>query len=243
MRQLLLILTLCILGCGSSNEEQPVDGSKYISHVFKLQNAYGKNSLYSYWVKYPTSQYGQTRFSIQPDTGRFKPTKNSFSFEDTLSGFSILGWSADTVKALCIISGENPGLLPYRKEVKSLNEWHWQLDYYTANAFGAPIDRFFDSLIYLHDKAVFIGKDTSLGEVESYIIEATKGQIYVPLGDTTIRVDRLDFVTTIEAKYNNGDTIRKPPLVGLNSYILRPKRQFNWKILKDFKVFVEQPFR
>jgi hypothetical protein len=134
-------------------------------------------------------------------------------------------------------------LKPYQQEIKKLGNHYLKQDYYSANSFGGTSQKFIDSITYLPEMVVFSGKDTSMGDVKAFSIAAKKGEVTVPLGDTIIRVNRLELLASIDGKYNNGDTVRKPPLVSIASYILKPKRNIDWIKLKGFGVFVEQVFK
>jgi hypothetical protein len=200
--------------------------------------------LYRYWVKYPEAHYGHTRFIILPTTSKFEPSSNFFSFSDTLYGFNIVGWHGDTIQSLCITPSQQPPqeLIPYKQELEKVGDNYWKQEYYYANSFGGVTEKYVDSVIYSKEAVTFTGRDTALGHVQSFSIIANKAQVEVPLGDSIIRVSKLETLTTIDGKYNGGDTVRRPPLVSLASYLLRPKGQVDWKSLKAFGVFVEQAY-
>jgi hypothetical protein len=248
MRELIPILLTSIIFSGcilSSTTPDFTDEANYVSSVSKLPSPDGKRVLYQYWVKYPEARYGHTRFTILPATENFQPSSDFFSFNDTLYGWNIIGWRGDTIQSLCITPSQQPPqeLTPYKREVKRVRSSYWRQDYYYANSYGGTTDKYFDSISYTQEIVTFIGRDTSSGQVQEFIIVAKRGEVTVPLGDSIIRVSKLEALTTIDGKYNGGDTLRRPPLVSLTNYLLRPKRQANWRRLKDFGVFVEQPFR
>lgn len=237
-----VILLVLIHGCSTPNL---TDESKYVSYVFRFPSPNGKQALYRYWVKYPDAHYGHTRFSILPASAKFKPSSDFFFFNDTLYGFAIVRWSGDTIKSLCITSSEQPSgnSLPYKKEIAKLKNGFWEQDFYNANSFHNTQIEYFDSIIYSKETVRFVQKSTSLSKFKELNIVAQKGQITVPLGDSIIRVSRLEALTTIDGKFNAGDTVRKPPLVSLSDYLLRPRKKIDWKRLKSFGVFVEQPYK
>jgi hypothetical protein len=231
-----------LCSCNSNSTYDFTIERKYVSHVYKLTSPDKSKALYSYYVKYPGAHYGQTRFIILPNTEKFSSSGNFFAFSDILYGFNIEGWSGDTIKSICITASQSPPqeLLPFKTQLTKVLNGLWVQDYYYANAFGIDDIKYFDSIIYSKEIVSFVGKDTTVGIRGRFRIAAKKGQVIVPIGDSIIQVNRLEDLTTLDGKYNLGDTIKRSPLVSLNGYILRPKREIDWKKLKDFGVFVEQ---
>jgi len=246
MSKFFTIMNLCflVIACTSASVPKPSDESRYVKQVWKLLSPDGKFALYKYWVQYPETRYGYVSFTIKADTAKFNPSPDYFAFSDTLDGYNILGWKEDTIKTLCIISDENPPLrlMPYKVETTAFKKWYWQKNYYHVNAFSADTEKYFDSVSYSHDTVMFSGNDSSRGGIKPFKISALKGQVLIPLGDTLVRVTRLESLTTIDPKYNKGDSIRNPPVVGLKSYKLKPNHKIDWNKLKMFGVFVEQEY-
>lgn len=241
---IIALITTIFYSCISSTARHPSEEVKYVSYVLKLPSPDGRKALYSYVVKYPEAHYGYTRFVVLPETSKFAPSDNFFSFSDTLYGWSINSWSGDTVNSICITPSQRPPkrLSPYKTSIENLKNCYWRQDYYFANSFYGVQKTYFDSIVYSGEKVIFVGKDTSSREINAFSIVAQKGQITVPLGDSIIRVSRLESFIFKDHGLTNADTTELPPLVSLTSYVLKPKNGMDWKKLKDFGVFVEQQF-
>ena len=206
-----------------------------------------KLRLYKYYVKYKDAHYGNTWFAVVPDSIRFDPFAEHFVFENlasgSASGFDILGWKGDTIKSNCILTDKQPGnLQPFRREVKRINDNPLSINYYFANSFGIANNYFFDSWRIKKDTVTFFGTKVVLGKNEKYALSALKGQVEVPLGDTIVRVNKLEKNMNFVRIDETGKTLVNQPRVAIESYKLSPNKKIDWKKLKESGVFVEQLF-
>lgn len=244
-RLYLSIITLTLLfGCNSLEEDSLWKENAVVSDVMVLPSDDKKQFLYKYYVKHKDAHYGSTWFSVLPDSVGFDPFADHFVFDNSISGFNIIGWDGSTVRADCILTDSQPSnLQPFRREVKSINKSPLSINYYYANSFGSVANCHFDDFkINKNNIEFFVNKNTS-EKNEKYNLLALKSQIEIPLGDSIVRIIKLEKNMNFTRLDKSGKTLINQPRIAIESYKLKPSRGIDWKSLKSSGVFVEQVFK